>query len=127
MSREACDTCGGREAGTGGAPSQTYGCRVKDRRTCAHAMTPDLSTISGLAPKFSGFHRTRSASVPTATCPTRCEIPCAIALHSIEAPKSKGRLHLINGSESQHHFGKHSMESVWESKGTYGLMVYFEM
>ena len=49
-------------------------------RTCAHTMTPDFKTISGLAPKFSGFHRTRSASVPTATCPTRWLIPCVTAL-----------------------------------------------
>lgn len=49
-------------------------------RTCAHAMTPDLRTISGLAPKFSGFHSTRSARVPTATCPTRWLTPCVIAL-----------------------------------------------
>lgn len=34
---------------------------------CAQAITPDLRTISGLEPKFSGFQRTRSASVPTAT------------------------------------------------------------
>src|SRR5712672_3675956 len=48
--------------------------------TCAQAMTPDLSTISGLTPKFSGFQSTRSAKVPTAIWPTKCEIPCVIAL-----------------------------------------------
>lgn len=43
-------------------------------------MTPDLSTISGFCPKFSGFQRTRSARQPGATWPTRWLMPCVIAL-----------------------------------------------
>ena len=39
------------------------------------AITPDVTIISGFIPKFSGFQRTRSASVPTATEPTMCDIP----------------------------------------------------
>ena len=54
----------------------------ESRRTCAQAMTPDLMTISGFAAKFSGFHNTRSASVPTATCPMRWDMPCVMALQS---------------------------------------------
>jgi hypothetical protein len=49
-------------------------------RTCAQAITPPLMTISGLAPKFSGFQRTRSARHPFATCPTRCDMPWVMAL-----------------------------------------------
>mmetsp|Transcript_8525 Transcript_8525/g.18656 ORF Transcript_8525/g.18656 Transcript_8525/m.18656 type:complete len:272 (-) Transcript_8525:1560-2375(-) len=41
----------------------------------AHAMVPPLMTISGLAPKSSGFQRTRSASLPGCTDPTRCDMP----------------------------------------------------
>jgi hypothetical protein len=50
------------------------------RHACDHAITPDFSIIEGLEPKFSGFQRTRSASVPGATCPTRWLMPCVIAL-----------------------------------------------
>lgn len=46
-------------------------------------MTPDFSIISGLDPKFSGLHNTRSASAPTATCPTMWLIPWVIALDSL--------------------------------------------
>ena len=35
---------------------------------CAHAIVPPLITISGLAPKSSGFHSTRSASFPACIC-----------------------------------------------------------
>ena len=53
-------------------------------------MTPDLSTISGFAPKFSIFQRTRSASLPTATSPTRWLIPCVMALRRLlETPDDR--------------------------------------
>ena len=45
-------------------------------------MTPDLRTISGRDPKFSGRQSTRSASWPTATDPTTWLIPCVMALHT---------------------------------------------
>ena len=57
-------------------------------RTCAQAMTPDFNTISGLDPKFSGFQRTRSASVPGVTEPTRWLIPWVIALFRPEQCQS---------------------------------------
>jgi len=44
---------------------------IIDQLACEYTITPDFSTISGFEPKFSGFHKTRSASVPTATCPTK--------------------------------------------------------
>lgn len=56
--------------------------------TCAQAMTPDFSTISGLDPKFSGFQRTRSASAPGVTDPTRWLIPWVIALSRPEQRQS---------------------------------------
>ncbi len=46
---------------------------------CAHAMKPPLTTSSGLTPKNSGRHSTRSASLPTSTDPTSCETPWAMA------------------------------------------------
>jgi hypothetical protein len=49
-------------------------------RTWAQAITPPLMTVSGLAPKFSGFQRTRSARHPFATCPTRWDMPWVMAL-----------------------------------------------
>ena len=45
----------------------------------AQAMNPPLSTSSGLAPNSPGRHRTRSASLPTSTEPTRWAMPCAMA------------------------------------------------
>jgi hypothetical protein len=46
---------------------------------CAKAMKPLLSTIWGRAPNKAGFHSTRSATLPLATEPRRCDMPCAMA------------------------------------------------
>src|SRR6478609_1039591 len=43
------------------------------------AMNPPLRTISGLAPKNAGFHKTRSASLPGSIEPTCAATPCVIA------------------------------------------------
>ena len=45
----------------------------------AAAMVPPLITMSGFTPKKAGFHRTRSASLPTSTEPTMWLMPCAMA------------------------------------------------
>ena len=71
-------TNGEKEAPSKGAG----GFKGNDKCTCAHTMMPDLRTISGFALKFSGFHRTRSASLPTLTEPTYVLMSCVIALRS---------------------------------------------
>ena len=69
-------------------------------------MTPDLRTSSGFVPKFSGFQRTRSASVPTATWPTRWLMPCVMALSEADSSATK---------------------QEEENATTHGLMVYLEI
>lgn len=73
-------------------------------------MTPDLRTISGFAPKFSGFHRTRSASLPTSTEPTYLLMPCVMAL----------RYYRIRQVQSPGH-------REAKKPATYGLIVYLEI
>ena len=58
--------------------------------TFDQAIMPPLMTSSGFAPKFSGFHMTRSARQPIATCPTRCDTPWVIALASVILAYNKG-------------------------------------
>jgi len=45
----------------------------------AQATNPPLSTISGLTPKYAGFHSTRSASFPSETVPISPPMPWAMA------------------------------------------------
>ena len=46
---------------------------------CAQAIVPPLMTISGLAPKWDGFQRTMSASLPTSREPMWSAMPWAMA------------------------------------------------
>ena len=45
----------------------------------AQAIMPPLRINSGFTPKKAGFHKTKSANLPTSTEPIMCDIPCATA------------------------------------------------
>ena len=45
----------------------------------AQAIMPPLRINSGFTPKKAGFHKTKSANLPTSTEPIMCDIPCAMA------------------------------------------------
>lgn len=61
------------------SPSANNTDEERGRRTFAHAITPPLTTMLGLTPKYAGCHRTRSASLPTLTSPITCDMPCTMA------------------------------------------------
>jgi len=45
--------------------------REEERTICAYAHHPLFTTKLGLTPKFSGFHSTKSATLPTSTLPIK--------------------------------------------------------
>jgi hypothetical protein len=75
---EACRPAEGAEHGAVvdglGVGMEAFGSPI-----AAAAIVPAFRTRSGLTPKKAGFHRNRSASLPTSTEPTCSATPCAMA------------------------------------------------